>query len=416
MDKRTYSTSSRKQLRLLLLLPFAPRLDIAHGGGRVIAGLLAALAGQHKIAIVYFRGEDEPPLDENLRAVCDLAEEVIRPWSGRSMGQRWLRNGRLITSLLRLKPLWATDWASRAFGERVLSITRRWQPDIIQIEYHVMGQYLPFLDCCQAPRVLVEHEPGARAAPYLKRVHSSAGRLIHRLDKLSWLHYESGILDKIQAAVVFTDKDKKDLEAYGLKTRIYKIPFGTRIPNMPFNALGCPPLSLLFVGNFIHPPNIEAALRLACNIFPSLAQRYPELELYIVGDQPPPEVRELSREKIFITGWVPDLTDYLDRAAVFAAPLYSGGGMRVKILEALAAGKAIVATPLSIEGLNLVDSQQILLAENDAEMVDRIEQLLANPEQRTALAQRARTWACANLAWDKSIEAYESLYQELLSA
>jgi glycosyltransferase involved in cell wall biosynthesis len=89
--------------------------------------------------------------------------------------------------------------------------------------------------------------------------------------------------------------------------------------------------------------------------------------------------------------------------------------MRVKILEALAAGKAIVATPLAIEGLKLADGEQVSLARDEGEMADRIIQLLANPDQRTALAQRARLWACDHLGWSASMEAYEALWQELLT-
>jgi glycosyltransferase involved in cell wall biosynthesis len=89
--------------------------------------------------------------------------------------------------------------------------------------------------------------------------------------------------------------------------------------------------------------------------------------------------------------------------------------MRVKVLEALAAGKAIVATPLAIEGLNLIDGKQISFAQDEQEMVAKIVQLISNPGLRTALAERARAWACANLEWGQTIEAYEALWQALLT-
>jgi glycosyltransferase involved in cell wall biosynthesis len=215
--------------------------------------------------------------------------------------------------------------------------------------------------------------------------------------------------------VAFTEGDKKSLEALGVNTPIYHIPFGTTLPDHPLSPAGCPPLSLVFVGSFIHPPNVEAANRLARLIFPRVQNHFPELELYIVGDQPPHNLKKYSSDKIHITGWVPEVAPYLDRAAVFAAPIFSGGGMRVKILEALAAGKAVVATPLAIEGLQLSDGEQVSLARDDEEMAERIIQLLANPDQRTALARRARLWACDHLGWSASIEAFEALWQELFT-
>jgi glycosyltransferase involved in cell wall biosynthesis len=108
------------------------------------------------------------------------------------------------------------------------------------------------------------------------------------------------------------------------------------------------------------------------------------------------------------------VTPYLDRAAVVVVPLRMGGGMRVKVLEALAAGKAVVASRLAVEGLDVVDGKQILLAETDKQFIDAIVQLLYYTERRTALAVCARAWACANLGWEGSIAAYDALYESLI--
>jgi glycosyltransferase involved in cell wall biosynthesis len=408
------STAARERLRLLFLLPFAPRLDALHGGGQVMAQFLAAMTLRHRVALIYLRAPKEPPLDEIFTERCEWVEEVLRPWAGRSLVQWIVRNARLVAFLMRFRPMWVTDWESSSFHDRVRLITHTWQPDIVQIEYHVMGQYLSALDHCAAPRVLVDHEPGVSAAPYLKTFIPIFSHLVQYLDKIAWMRFERDVIRQIQAVVVFTDRDRKALERYGLQTPIWKIPIGTPPPVEPLDALGKSPLSLLFVGNFIHLPNIDAARRLTNKIYPSLRRHYPELDLYIVGDQPPAELKQIADEHIVVTGRVPDITPYLDRAALFVAPIHLGSGMRVKVLEALAAGKAIVASPLAAEGLDVKDGDQISLAENDQEMVNRIDQLLSNPEQRMGLAVRAREWACANLGWEKSIITYEALYRTLL--
>ena len=87
--------------------------------------------------------------------------------------------------------------------------------------------------------------------------------------------------------------------------------------------------------------------------------------------------------------------------------------MRIKVLEALAAGKAVIASPLAVEGLDVVDGEHVFVAETDLQFCDAIAQLLAHPEQRTALATRARAWAQANLSWERSVVAYEGLYESL---
>jgi len=401
--------------RLLYLLPFAPRLDATNGGSKVMAQILSRMAAHHKLCLVYLRGIDEPPIDELIRQHCDCAVEVIRAWSGSDFIHRWVRQSRLVISLIGNRPMWVTDWYSREYSEKARSIIERWHPDILHIDYHIMGQYLPALYGCTAPRVLTMPESGERAAPFITSSNKFI-QLLNRYDRLAWRRYEKAVVQEVDAVVVFTDCDNKAIARLASGTRIVKIPLGTEIPENPQDLGDDYPPKLLFFGSFIHPPNLDAALRLAHSIFPSLLARVPELELYIVGDQPPPVLKRVANEKIMVTGRVPDLAPYLARASIVVATLRLGGGMRVKILETLAAGKALVTTPLAVEGLAIIDREQVVLAESDAEFVQAIIKLLADPEMRAALANRARTWACENLGWEKSIAAYEGLYTNLIES
>jgi glycosyltransferase involved in cell wall biosynthesis len=133
-----------------------------------------------------------------------------------------------------------------------------------------------------------------------------------------------------------------------------------------------------------------------------------------VGENPPADLKRTASEQIVVTGRVRDLIPYLDQAALLAAPLSLGGGMRIKVLESLAAGKAIVTTPLAVEGLDVEDGIHLLIAKTDAEFAERILHLLRDENERLALASRARAWACEHIGWDQSISKYEVLYRELL--
>jgi glycosyltransferase involved in cell wall biosynthesis len=191
------------------------------------------------------------------------------------------------------------------------------------------------------------------------------------------------------------------------------IPFGTDFAERPF-ANGAGEGGVLFVGNFVHPPNVDAATRLVRRIFPRVRERHPDLSLHIVGENPPPDLVVASDDGIVVTGRVPDLVPYVEQAAVVAAPLRFGGGMRVKVLEALAAGKPLVASRLAVEGLDVADGDQLLTAETDEEFADRISLVLRDGELRLRLGARARAWANENLTWDRSIDEYERLYERLL--
>ena len=397
-------------LKLLFLLPFAARLDATHGGGKSTAQLLSRLAVRHRLAVVYMRGRTEPPLDERLRDRCDLVSEIERPWTRRSVGRQW---GQLAVSLMRHKPTWVTAWTSEAYAAAVQSAVKSWQPDIVHIAYHVMGQYLPALGDCKAPRVLTEHEPATRAATHVRST-SLIARLLNHYDRQAWKQFEPAVIRQVQAVVVFTETDREAIEDLVPGTPVFTIPLGTEIPDKALDPLGCTPPNLLFFGNFMHPPNIDAALRTARTIFPPLEARFPELELYLIGDKPPDELRRTANNKIRVTGCVPDLAPYINRASIFVAPLRVGGGMRLKVLEALAAGKAVVASPRAVEGLNVVNGEPVSIAETDADFCAAITELLADPEKRISLGKKARAWACANLGWEKSIAAYEALHRRLI--
>jgi glycosyltransferase involved in cell wall biosynthesis len=218
----------------------------------------------------------------------------------------------------------------------------------------------------------------------------------------------------VQAAVVLTERDRRALLPLAGDTALAHIPLGVTLPEHALNPLGEPPASVLFVGNYAHPPNVDAALRLVREIVPRVRAHVPSLTVNIVGDHPTREMERLVNAHVQVTGRVPDVTPYLDRASLVVVPLRLGGGMRVKVLEALAAGKAVVASPLAVAGLEgLVDGEHALIAETDEEFAGAIVRLLADAERRAALAAQARAWACAHLAWERVIDAYDALYERL---
>ncbi|MEJ7811826.1 MAG: glycosyltransferase family 4 protein [Gemmatimonadaceae bacterium] len=399
--------------RLLVLAPFAPRLDATHGGSRTIAQLIDALARRHRVALLYLRATAEPPVDDALRERCEIVEEVAHGRRGGPV-RRTRRRLHLAVSLLRGRPMWATICKVEAYAARAAALAHTWRPDIVQMEFHVMGQYATALGGCLAPRVLVQHEPGALAARDRQRSQGDVATLLHRLDARAWERYEPAVMAGVHAVVVFTERDQQALAPLAPRTPVVRIPLGMIVPDRALDPLGHPPPSLLFVGSFAHPPNVDAAVRLAGAILPALLARHTDLVLYIVGADPPARVRGMAGEHVIVTGRVADVTPYLDRATLVVAPLRLGGGMRVKVLEALAAGKAVVATPLAVEGLSVTDGEQVALGETDRQLCDAIGALLDSPERRAALAARARAWAVANLGWERPVAAYETLYASLL--
>ena len=174
--------------------------------------------------------------------------------------------------------------------------------------------------------------------------------------------------------------------------------------------------SILFVGNFLYPPNIDAALYFCKNIFPLILKKIDNAILFIVGNSPPPEIRGLgtNNDNIVVTGYVASLYPFYQSAKVVVCPLRIGGGIKVKILEALRIGRAIVSTSVGAQGLNL-DSSAIRISDNISEFANYVVRFLANPRERRLQEQNALQYAKSFPMWNQVIGEYVRCYAEVSS-
>ena len=407
--------------RLLFLAPFAPRRDAPHGGGRAMTGLISRLATRHSVVLLCLRGAGEPPVDEILLESCEAVREFPRaggPGRSRSLGERLARHGRTLVSPFTGQPKWAFYCAVPALAAALRERLGDWRPELVQMEYAVMGQYAALIGE-GVPRVLDQYEPGAAAARDLWRAARGPARVAAGLDRLAWERFERGVVRQMSAVVTLTECDSEAMRRLVPAAHAVTIPLGTELPGQALDPAGADPPSLLFVGSFHHPPNVEAAARLIRTIYPEVRRQVPAATLVLVGEGLPEALRPEAGPGVTVTGRVESVEPWLDRAAVVMAPLELGGGMRVKVLEALAAGKAVVASPRAVEGLpGLLEGPEggaVALARGDSEAAARAVELLRDRSRRIALGGRARAWAETHLGWDQVVTAYEELYERLLA-
>ncbi len=181
----------------------------------------------------------------------------------------------------------------------------------------------------------------------------------------------------------------------------------------------CQPNCIIFTGVMSYYPNHDAARYLIKEILPLLRQKISAMELLIVGRDPKPELRELARRdpEVTITGSVADMRPYLERAAVFAAPLRVASGIQNKILEAMAMGVPVVTTPIVAEGLYLdgCGEPPLYKAVRPEEFVEHIVALLKNKDKRLELAKAGRRFVETNFSWSHSSEILENMCREAVN-
>jgi glycosyltransferase involved in cell wall biosynthesis len=161
---------------------------------------------------------------------------------------------------------------------------------------------------------------------------------------------------------------------------------------------------VVYVGSLSYLPNRDAAVRLATRIMPQVRKRYPEAELYIVGQSPDEQLKRLHDGKqTVVTGKVPDVRDYLGRASVACVPLTSGSGTKLKVLEMLSAGVPLVCTALATEGLDIEDGKHCLVRASDEELAEAVIQLLDDLSLRQRLATQGRALVESRYNWDTNL-------------
>jgi glycosyltransferase involved in cell wall biosynthesis len=377
-------------VKLLVLSPFPPRGDAPHGGARWIAGIVASLAASHRVGLLALRGPGEDEIDPEVAEMCEFAIEVERRTARTSLVCMWQERQR-VAMAAGGAPGWAVGYSVRALAAELERVVAEWQPDLVHVESVVMAQYADKL--AGLPLVVVDQDA------------AEGSRAMQR--------FRARVLPRADAVVAFTERDRAAIAAIAPAARVECIPLAVDVPHAPLDPSGNG-RDVLFVGNFMHPPNGEAAERLAGAIFPRVAAERPDARLVLVGADPPASVLAHASDRVVVAGRVDDLRPLLDAAAVVVAPIASGGGMRVKSLDALAAGKALVASPLALEGIEVHAGAEVLVATDDASFAAAIVALLEDEPLRTALGSAARVWAATHVAWQPVTAAYEALYASLL--
>jgi glycosyltransferase involved in cell wall biosynthesis len=370
--------------------------------------LLLRLAERNDVALLCLRAADEEHVDPAIAAHCSHVEEVPV-----ARGRAFLRRLRWGVGLLRGIPPWATDCSSTDYASRLERLLDEWRPEIVEIHLQAMAQYVEAPALRRIPTILVDYDPPSAWADDLLGATHGPRRLARRLEVTAWQRYERTTRSRFNAIVVFAERDVAAVESNAGRASVLWIPLAVDVPERPLDPEGADPPTILFVGGFTHPPNVDAALWLGGTIFPRVLEQVPEARLNLVGYAPRDDVRALAGGRVSVHASVPDVTPYLDQAAVVVAPIRLGGSMRMKVLESLAAGKALVASPRAAEGVEELAGKQLLVATGAEEMADALASLLLDPARRRRLAESARRWAESNLGWERGVAAFEELYDTL---
>jgi glycosyltransferase involved in cell wall biosynthesis len=198
---------------------------------------------------------------------------------------------------------------------------------------------------------------------------------------------------------------------YGV-TRASAVPTGVDTGYFrPSGGVARRPHELVFTGSMDWLPNEDAIRHFAADVLPLVRREVPDVTLTVVGRNPPPAVRELAAlyDHVEVTGSVPDVRPYMERAAAFVVPIRIGGGTRLKIYEAMGMERAVVSTTVGAEGLPVRDGHDLVLADGAEAFAAAVVRLLRDPASAAALGARSAETVRSQFGWDRVSDRFAGI-------
>jgi GT2 family glycosyltransferase/glycosyltransferase involved in cell wall biosynthesis len=375
---------------------YAP-FPLSHGGAVRMYNLMRRAAPEYDQVLVYFADELSAPPQELL----DLAVEVIvvRRRGSHAYPSRDL-------------PDVVQDFRSSAFRAVLGEAVRQWKPEIVQLEFTQLAQYV---DVCRgAKTILVEHDVTIDLYRQLEANARGAAKWEYRYQLERWERFERQAWRDVDRVVVMSERDRVSVGGEAVV-----IPNG--VDTERFQPCEDAPEAgrLLFIGSFAHLPNLMALEHFLKHAWPQIGSG---ARLHVIAGARPEYYLgfyrgrvdlDLAQPGVEVEAFVGDVRPAYRRAQIVIAPLLASAGTNIKILEAMAMGKAIVSTPAGVHGLDLEHGQDVLVTRSPEEMARTIRELIARPDRIQEIGARARATVCARYSWDEIARRQRELYEAL---
>ncbi|MFN7955128.1 MAG: glycosyltransferase family 4 protein [bacterium] len=391
-------------MKILIVSPYLPRSGIGHGGGLVIYNLLRHLGPRHRITLLSFlQHPDEAAHLGEIEPYVERIRTVVHDFEHISKAER-LRN------VLSPDPSFTVHLTDPAFLGELKRLISTESFDIVQLEYLFLAHYARHI---QHPRIVLDLIEcfGRHWRGRIRNERLTPRQAYFRFDWWKAERFERSIIRHFRKVFTLTDEDRAWLLA-----RCPDLPIHVRLPGVDLPELATiadrPRKGILFVGSFKHPANHDGLAYFLKEVFPRIRATRPETVLTVVGAPAPREFESVPG--VDVRGFVDDLEPVYRAAQLCIAPIRFGGGIKTKVLEALAHEVPVVTTPLGAEGIGASDGRELVVAKGAAEFASQTVELLDDPARCERMGKAGRRLVATRYAWQPIIDELDAHYRDLL--
>ena len=399
-------------MKILLVSPFLPWPP--HDGARIrIFETIRYLSERHEVSLLAnVTSAAEFDHVQALSTYCRTIDTKLIHHS------QLARLGRMLKGILNGSSLIQSYHYNEMLALQLTELTADEDYDIIQIELSFMSRYVAAISpTSKAKKILSTHNiETQRFRHELKLSAWSARRAVLLAESTLFPNWESIAFRQFDGIVAVSEADASWIVKHAGHTPVELVPNGvdTEYFRSKADSIATSP-SIVFTGLMDYPPNSDAVCWFVREIFPGLRQAYPMLDFKIVGARPTDKVRALEDfDGVVVTGEVPDIRPYVHDATAFVVPLRSGGGTRLKILQAMAMSCPVISTAVGAEGLDVCNGDNILFAEDADEFVSQLGKLMKSTEFAARIGSNGRELVVAKYDWKRCLAGEEILYERVL--
>ncbi len=395
----------------ILWLTTKPPYPLIDGGRIAVYEPLRRLAARgHRITLLTFRLPEQNVAE--LAPLTEFCRLESLPHDTRTRPLAMVRN--LFSPL----PYTVAKYQSPLMAQKLAELLARETFDLVHLEQlHMSGYQAISKGKWGIPTLLRQENIESHLVERYWRAQTGVRRLYGRLLAARMRRYEAEQCTAVDGCLAITAEDAQRLRGLSPEVNVVVVPAGVDSERLQPAFDKELPHTLVFVGSMDWLPNADAVLWFHREVLPLVRGECPEVQFYVVGKNPPLAVQQLAEPgTVHVTGFVADVEEYMAQTAVFVIPLRVGGGMRVKLLQALALARAVVSTSIGAEGMAVTHGQDILLADNAAEFASCVVQLLRDPEMRMRLGENGRKLIETSYSWETATDSLESAYRHAIQS